>query len=132
MICLSPPSSLRFRFWQTAPASCTTWEPAKMLGINDFNLQNSKSVTKNFFSNEKKVSQVRWKPYCARGKAGRRQPSCRGFLLLFAVFSCCFCFTFGCLLLMWRYFCCFLLYQLQRQGPWHENATDQKWRHASG
>ena len=82
MICLSPPSSLQFRFWQTAPASCTMWEPAKMLGINDFNLQNSKSVTKNFFSNEKKVSQVRWEPYCARGKAGRRQPSCRGFCLL--------------------------------------------------
>ena len=45
MICFFPPSSLRIRFWQTAPASCTTWEPAKMLGINDFNLQNSKSVT---------------------------------------------------------------------------------------
>ena len=53
------PANLQFRFWQTAPASCTTWEPAKMLGINDFNLQNSKSVTENFFSNEKKVSQVR-------------------------------------------------------------------------
>ena len=49
MIYFFPPSSLRFRFWQTAPASCTTWEPAKMLGINDFNLQNSKSVTEHFF-----------------------------------------------------------------------------------
>ena len=41
-----------------------------------------------FFSNEKKVSQVRWKSYCARGKAGRRQPSCRGFgfLLIFLLF----------------------------------------------
>ena len=62
---------------------------------------------KFFFSNEKKFSQVRWKPYCARGKAGRRQPSCRGFLLLFAVFSCCFCFTCSSLLLMWRYFVVF-------------------------
>ena len=59
MIYFFPPSSLRFRFWQTAPASCTMWEPAKMLGISDFNLQNSKSVTENFFLNEKKVSQVR-------------------------------------------------------------------------
>ena len=49
MICFFPPSSLRIRFWQTAPASCTTWEPAKMPGNDDFNLQNSKSVTENFF-----------------------------------------------------------------------------------
>ena len=34
----------------------------------------------NIFSNEK----VRWKKYCARGKAGRRQPNCRGFYLFFA------------------------------------------------
>ena len=60
-----------------------------MLGINDFNLQNSKSVTEDFFSNEK----VRWKPYCARGKAGRRQPSCRGFCLLTSWYFCSFCFT---------------------------------------
>ena len=34
----------------------------------------------NIFPNEK----VRWKKYCARGKAGRRQPNCRGFYLFFA------------------------------------------------
>ena len=97
MIYLSPHSILLFRFWQTAPASCTTSEPAKMLGIIDFNLQNSKSVTQVFFfSNEKKFSQVRWKPYCARGKAGWRQPNCRGFCLLFCWYFCCFCFTCSC------------------------------------
>ena len=48
------PANLQFRFWQTAPASCTTSEPAKMLGITDFNLQNSKSVTEHFFQMRRK------------------------------------------------------------------------------
>ena len=112
MICLSPPSSLRFRFWQTAPASCTTWEPAKMLGINDFNLQNSKSVTS--FQMRRKFRRCDENHIVHGARLDGGNPVVE--VLAFCWYFCCFCFSFGCLMLMWRYFCCFFARPITTPG----------------
>ena len=106
MIYFFPPSSLRFRFWQTAPASCTTWEPAKMLGINDFNLQNSKSVTENFFFKWEESFAGAMKTILCTGQGWTEATQLLRFLLfadIFVVFV-----SPVAVLLMWRYFCCCL------------------------
>ena len=54
------------------------------------------------------------------------------FFIAFCCFFLLFLFHLQLFVVDVAVLCCFLIFLLQHQGPWHENATDQKWRHASG